>query len=187
LLFLATLADVTKQMKLGTGVINLPHSHPVIVASYVAMLDHVLEGRLIMGIGPGIHWSDAEAMGVLDQDRNAMFVEAIDQILAIWAGDPPYGLKGKYWNITTERTIWPEIGLGPVAKPYQKPHERPPRSPIRFFSECLRNVATGRECRGRDIIRATASGVRGAIDPSDKDAGDQWERRKRTSLWQRTD
>lgn len=122
LLFLATLADVTKQMRLGTGVINLPHSHPVIVASNVAMLDHILQGRFIMGIGPGIHWSDAEAMGVLDQDRNAMFIEAIDHILAIWAGEPPYGLKGKYWNITTERTIWPEIGLGPIAKPYQKPH-----------------------------------------------------------------
>ncbi|MEA2982367.1 MAG: hypothetical protein QOF09_4190, partial [Alphaproteobacteria bacterium] len=44
---------------------------------------------------PGIHWSDAEAMGVLDQDRNAMFVEAIDQILAIWASEPPYRLKGE--------------------------------------------------------------------------------------------
>ncbi len=122
MMFLASLLDATKQMQLGTGVINLPHSHPVIVASNAAMLDHMLEGRFIMGIGPGIHRSDAEAMGVLDQDRNAMFVEAIDHILAIWAGEPPYRLKGKYWTITTEKTIWPEIGLGPIAKPYQRPH-----------------------------------------------------------------
>lgn len=122
MMFLASLVGATKQIKLGTAVINLPHSHPVIVASNAAMLDHMLGGRFILGVGPGIHRSDAEAMGVIDQDRNAMFVEAIDHILAIWASEAPYRLKGKYWNITTERTIWPEIGLGPIAKPYQKPH-----------------------------------------------------------------
>jgi alkanesulfonate monooxygenase SsuD/methylene tetrahydromethanopterin reductase-like flavin-dependent oxidoreductase (luciferase family) len=122
MMFLAALIDVTSQMKLGTAVINLPHSHPVVVASNAAMLDHLLAGRFLMGIGPGIHWSDAEAMGVIDQDRNAMFVEAIDQILAIWSGEPPYNLRGKYWTVSTERTIWPEIGLGPIAKPFQKPH-----------------------------------------------------------------
>ena len=121
-MFLASLVGETKQIKLGTGVVNLPHSHPVIVASNIAMLDHMLEGRFIMGIGPGIHWSDAEAMGVMDHDRNAMFLEAIDHILAIWSKEPPYRLEGKYWKITTERSIWPEIGLGTIAKPYQKPH-----------------------------------------------------------------
>ena len=30
--------------------------------------------------------------GNLDKDRTAMFVEAIDQILAIWSGEPPYDL-----------------------------------------------------------------------------------------------
>ena len=121
-MFLASLVGETKQMKLCTAVINLPHSHPVIVASNVAMLDHMLEGRFIMGIGPGIHWSDAEAMGVLNADRNAMFLEAIDHILAIWSGEAPYRLAGKYWNVSTEKTLWPEMGLGAIAKPYQRPH-----------------------------------------------------------------
>jgi alkanesulfonate monooxygenase SsuD/methylene tetrahydromethanopterin reductase-like flavin-dependent oxidoreductase (luciferase family) len=51
-----------------------------------------------------------------------MFAEAIDHILALWSGEPPYRLKGKYWNISTEQTQWPEIGLGAVVKPFQKPH-----------------------------------------------------------------
>lgn len=44
-----------------------------------------------------------EMLGNLDRDRNAMFVEAIDQILAIWAGDAPYNLKGQFWNLLTKR------------------------------------------------------------------------------------
>ena len=51
-----------------------------------------------------------------------MFAEAIDHILALWTGEPPYNLTGKYWNISTVKTVWPEIGLGGIVKPFQKPH-----------------------------------------------------------------
>jgi alkanesulfonate monooxygenase SsuD/methylene tetrahydromethanopterin reductase-like flavin-dependent oxidoreductase (luciferase family) len=122
MMFIATLLDATKNMKVGTAVANLPHSHPVIVASNAAMLDNLFEGRFILGVGAGILRSDAEALGLLDQDRQAMFVEAIDQILAIWAGEAPYDIKGKFWNISTMKTNWPEVGVGGIVKPYQKPH-----------------------------------------------------------------
>jgi alkanesulfonate monooxygenase SsuD/methylene tetrahydromethanopterin reductase-like flavin-dependent oxidoreductase (luciferase family) len=122
MMFIATLLDATKQMKVGTAVANLPHSHPAIVASNAAMLDNLFEGRFILGIGAGILRSDAEALGLLDADRQAMFVEAIDQILAIWAGEAPYDIKGKFWNVSTVKTNWPEVGIGSIVKPYQKPH-----------------------------------------------------------------
>jgi alkanesulfonate monooxygenase SsuD/methylene tetrahydromethanopterin reductase-like flavin-dependent oxidoreductase (luciferase family) len=51
-----------------------------------------------------------------------MFAEAIDHILALWAGTAPIDLKGKYWTISTVKTLWPEIGIGDIVKPYQKPH-----------------------------------------------------------------
>ena len=86
------------------------------------MLDHMLDGRFIFGISPGGLLSDAEVFGNLDADRNAMFVEAINQVLAIWAGEPPYNIKGKYWKISTERTLMPEIGQGIMPKPLQRPH-----------------------------------------------------------------
>ena len=106
-MFLATLVDATRRIKLGTGTVNLPNSHPVTVASQIAMLDHLLDGRFIFGISPGGLLSDAEAYGNLDADRNAMFVEAINQVLAIWQGDPPYGLTGKFWNVSVERHFIP--------------------------------------------------------------------------------
>jgi alkanesulfonate monooxygenase SsuD/methylene tetrahydromethanopterin reductase-like flavin-dependent oxidoreductase (luciferase family) len=96
--------------------------HPAAIAAQVAMLDNMLEGRFIMGISPGGLISDAEVFGNLNNDRNAMFVEGIDMVLKIWESDPPYKLQGKFWNVTTEKTMIPEIGQGYILKPFQKPH-----------------------------------------------------------------
>jgi alkanesulfonate monooxygenase SsuD/methylene tetrahydromethanopterin reductase-like flavin-dependent oxidoreductase (luciferase family) len=109
-------------MKLSPGVLNLPFSHPAVVATNVAMLDNMLQGRMLLGIGPGVGRADAEILERLDEDRNAMFEEAIEHVLALWTTEAPYRLTGSYWNISTERTMWPELGLGSLVKPFQKPH-----------------------------------------------------------------
>jgi alkanesulfonate monooxygenase SsuD/methylene tetrahydromethanopterin reductase-like flavin-dependent oxidoreductase (luciferase family) len=121
-MFLATLVDRVKRMRLGTGTVNLPNTHPAAIAAQIAMLDHLLDGRFNFGISPGGLLSDAEVFGNLDANRNEMFVEAIDQVLAIWAGEAPYDLQGKYWKISTARTTIPEIGQGSIARPLQRPH-----------------------------------------------------------------
>ncbi|MDE2199085.1 MAG: LLM class flavin-dependent oxidoreductase [Rhodospirillales bacterium] len=121
-MFIATLADATRRIRLGTGTVNMPNTHPAAVAGQLAMLDHLLDGRLIFGISPGGLLSDAEAFGNLDANRNEMFLEAINQVLAIWAGEPPYNLDGKYWKISTARTHVPAFGQGIIARPLQRPH-----------------------------------------------------------------
>jgi alkanesulfonate monooxygenase SsuD/methylene tetrahydromethanopterin reductase-like flavin-dependent oxidoreductase (luciferase family) len=121
-MFIATLVDATKRIRLGTGTVNMPNNHPAAVAANIAMLDHLLDGRFNFGISPGGLLSDAEVFGNLDANRNEMFVEAIDQVLAIWAGEAPYNIKGKYWTVSTERTLVADIGQGILAKPLQKPH-----------------------------------------------------------------
>ena len=122
LMFVAWLAGQTKQIKLGTGVHNLAFSHPAVVASNVAMVDTMLQGRFLFGIGAGVSRADAEGLGLLDADRNAMFEEAIEHILALWQGNAPYNITGKFWNISTERAGWPELGIGAMVKPFQRPH-----------------------------------------------------------------
>ena len=121
-LFLATLAGRTKQIRLGTGTVNLPNTHPARVAGEIAMLDHLLDGRFNFGISPGGLPSDAEVFGTLGRDRNAMFVECIDQVLKIWSSDPPYDVAGQFWNVTTQKTLIADIGQGVIPKPLQKPH-----------------------------------------------------------------
>ncbi len=124
LMFLASVARLTTNIKLGTGTINVPNSHPAAIAAQVAMLDHMLEGRFIMGISPGGLMSDAEVFGNFERDRLEIFVEGINMVLDIWEGEPPYNLKGKYFNISTARSMIPEIGQGAILKPFQRP--RPP-------------------------------------------------------------
>ena len=88
------------------------------------MFDHLAKGRFIFGISPGALSSDAEALGILAEDRNRMFAEAIDVILAIWERDAPYGidLPGNRYKVTTEKTFVPGLGRGIMYKPWQKPH-----------------------------------------------------------------
>ena len=148
--FLASLAHDTQRIKLGSGTVNLANSHPVQVAAHVSMIDHLLEGRFLFGIGPGGLRSDWEAMGNLDADRNAMFVEAIDQILAIWTGDAPYNLQGRYWAISTERTLVREAGQGVILKSYQKPH---PPIVVTAIAPHSQGIAVAAE-RGWSLISA---------------------------------
>jgi alkanesulfonate monooxygenase SsuD/methylene tetrahydromethanopterin reductase-like flavin-dependent oxidoreductase (luciferase family) len=123
MVFNASLITDTKQIKLATGTTNLSQLHPVVIAQQAAMFDHLSEGRFIFGVSPGALASDAEALGILEQDRNKMFAEAIDVILAIWERDPPYDIDfpDNRFKVSTARTQALEIGVGFMGKPYQKP------------------------------------------------------------------
>lgn len=124
LLFLATLISSTKQIRLAAGTANLSQQHPVLVAANSAMFDHLSNGRFILGVSPGALASDAEALGILDEDRNKIFAEAIDVIMKIWELDPPYSidLPDNRFKVTTETTIDLDVGVGVMPKPLQQPH-----------------------------------------------------------------
>jgi alkanesulfonate monooxygenase SsuD/methylene tetrahydromethanopterin reductase-like flavin-dependent oxidoreductase (luciferase family) len=121
MMFLCWVARETKNITLATGTVNLGHHHPAAVAAEAAMLDHMLEGRFMLGVSPGNLPSDSEVFGTLDIDRNEKFIEALNQIIELWTNDPPYNLVGKYNSITTEKTHRKDLGQGYILKPYQKP------------------------------------------------------------------
>ena len=99
---------------------------------------------------PGGLLSDAEVFGNLDANRNEMFLEAINQVLAIWAGEPPYNIEGKYWKVSTARTLMADIGQGILAKPLQKPHPPIVVTAVAPFSKGVTEAAA----RGWDPISA---------------------------------
>src|ERR1700730_14939711 len=150
MMFISTLVDATKRIKLGTGTINMPNNHPAAVAANVAMLDHLLDGRFILGISPGGLLSDAEVFGNLDADRNAMFLECINQVLEIWASEPPYNIKGKFYNTVIERQLMLDLGQGFLPKPLQKPHPPIVVTAVAPFSKGVTEAAA----RGWDPISA---------------------------------
>lgn len=141
LMFLASLAHETKNIVLGSGTINMPNSHPAAIAAQVAMLDHILKGRFIMGISPGGLMSDAEVFGNFQKNRNAMFVESINMVLKIWETEGPYDLQGEFFKVSTKQTSIPEIGQGSILKPYQRPHPPIVGTAVAPFSQGVTEMA----------------------------------------------
>lgn len=141
LMFLASLAHDTKNIVLGAGTINMPNTHPAAVAAQVAMLDHILKGRFIMGISPGGLMSDAEVFGNFQRNRNAMFVESINMVLKIWESDGPLDLEGEFFKVSTMKTAIPEIGQGLILKPFQRPHPRIVGTAVAPFSQGVTEMA----------------------------------------------
>jgi alkanesulfonate monooxygenase SsuD/methylene tetrahydromethanopterin reductase-like flavin-dependent oxidoreductase (luciferase family) len=123
LIFLATVIPLTKQIRLGTGVLNLPQVHPGLVAAHAAMFDQLSGGRFIMGIGPGGLVSDLEMFEVGQAElRPQMVQESIDIVLRLWAQDPPYEIDGRFWKFALKDNIWPEFKVGYIPRPLQQPH-----------------------------------------------------------------
>jgi alkanesulfonate monooxygenase SsuD/methylene tetrahydromethanopterin reductase-like flavin-dependent oxidoreductase (luciferase family) len=151
LMFMASLIARTKNLSFGTAVICLPSHHPVKVAAEVAQFDAMSRGRFMLGVGIGGLYSDFELFGNSDRkvrERKAM--ESIGMIERIWAQDPPYDLDGEFWSVKLKDAIIPELGIGYMPKPYQKPH--PPIS----MSVASRNSPTAGVAgkRGYGIISA---------------------------------
>jgi alkanesulfonate monooxygenase SsuD/methylene tetrahydromethanopterin reductase-like flavin-dependent oxidoreductase (luciferase family) len=123
LVFLATLIPETQRIRLATGTTNLSHMHPALVAVNSAMFDHLAGGRFILGVSPGALPSDAELLGILKEDRNQLFAEAIDVITALWEREPPYDIDfpDNRFTVSTANTHDDVVGVGIVGKPLQQP------------------------------------------------------------------
>jgi alkanesulfonate monooxygenase SsuD/methylene tetrahydromethanopterin reductase-like flavin-dependent oxidoreductase (luciferase family) len=121
-MFLAGLVARTKNVRFGTAVVNLPNHHPAIVAAEAAQFDNMSKGRFTFGIGPGGLLSDFELFRNFDPHvRIRKLAEAMDLIEHIWTHDPPYDLKGEYWSVQIKDAVMPDLGVGFMPKPYQKP------------------------------------------------------------------
>jgi alkanesulfonate monooxygenase SsuD/methylene tetrahydromethanopterin reductase-like flavin-dependent oxidoreductase (luciferase family) len=142
LMFMASLIHRTSRIKFGTGVIALPNHHPAVVAAEVAQFDHLSRGRLMFGIGPGGLASDMELFQVLDNNyRTERMMESIDTILRLWSQDPPYDIQGKHWQLSLKQMVIPELGVGYIPKPYQKPHPEIAMTAMSPFSDSVKTAA----------------------------------------------
>jgi alkanesulfonate monooxygenase SsuD/methylene tetrahydromethanopterin reductase-like flavin-dependent oxidoreductase (luciferase family) len=79
--FLTYFAGRTERIQLGSMVVVLPWHDPMRVTEQVVVLDHMSNGRLILGIGRGLGRVEFEGFGVNQEDSRAVFVEAAQMIL----------------------------------------------------------------------------------------------------------
>lgn len=106
----------TKRIKIGPGGHCLSHHNPGMLAARVAFLDHLAQGRYMLGCAAGIADSDRRRVGLSAINRE-MMQEALDTMVAIWTADGPLKYEGKFW--TTELVDDDHVRN---VKPFQKPH-----------------------------------------------------------------
>src|SRR5262245_44763793 len=86
-LFIATAAERTKHIRLGTGVISLPYHNPFMVAHRMVQLDHQTRGRAMFGFGPGLLVSDAMMFGINPDLQRSRMAEALAIIMRLLDGE----------------------------------------------------------------------------------------------------
>lgn len=108
LMSLAYLAAVTERVKLGVSVIVVPQRNGIILAKELATLDHLCQGRLIVGVGAGWHEAEFRMLGAGDRfHRRGAY---LDETIAVWRHlwtrpDTPF--KGRFYDL-------PPVAFGPL-------------------------------------------------------------------------
>lgn len=103
-------AAMTTRIRVGVSVIVLPIYHPVHVAHAVATLDQLSGGRVTLGVGLG-RVEQYEHFGVPAERRVRRFMESIELIRALWAGDEAT-YRGELFRADSV-----SLGIRPVQRP----------------------------------------------------------------------
>lgn len=88
LVLLASIAQHTNKIRLGTGVLVLPLEDPLKVAEDAATLDEISGGRLELGVGSGPFPGAWEAFGRDLTDRHRIFEHTVDRLHDVLDGRP---------------------------------------------------------------------------------------------------
>jgi limonene 1,2-monooxygenase len=97
--FIATAAERTRRINLGTGVVSLPYHHPYMVANRMVLLDHLTRGRAMLGVGPGALASDAYMFGINPARQRAMMDESLGVILRLFTETEPITHKSDWFEL----------------------------------------------------------------------------------------
>jgi probable F420-dependent oxidoreductase len=109
---LAAAAQVTRTIKLGTGVALIQQRDPIQTAKLVASIDQVSQGRFLFGVGGGWNQDEMEDHGTVYATRFKRVRESIGAMKEIWTKERAE-YQGEFVNFA------PMIAR---PKPVQKPH-----------------------------------------------------------------
>lgn len=101
--FIAAAAQVTRRIRLGTGVVSLPYHHPLMVADKMLQLDHMTEGRAMLGVGPGVLTSDAYQMGINPATQRTRMAESLDAIMRLFEARDAVSVETDWFTLREAR------------------------------------------------------------------------------------
>jgi alkanesulfonate monooxygenase SsuD/methylene tetrahydromethanopterin reductase-like flavin-dependent oxidoreductase (luciferase family) len=97
--FAAALAPITARARIGFAVAQMALHHPIRFAEQMALIDHMSNGRLIVGLGRGTAYNiyDYQGYGIDPAEAQARFEEAEALMIEVWKGGP-VNHKGRYFT-----------------------------------------------------------------------------------------
>jgi alkanesulfonate monooxygenase SsuD/methylene tetrahydromethanopterin reductase-like flavin-dependent oxidoreductase (luciferase family) len=108
----AYLAACVQTIKIAVLGPIVSHGNPVRVAEELAMLDTMLDGRLVVGLLRGVT-GEYLSYGLNPVEARERTTEAMELILKAWTEPQPFGWQGRHFQFRTV-AVWP--------RPLQQPH-----------------------------------------------------------------
>jgi alkanesulfonate monooxygenase SsuD/methylene tetrahydromethanopterin reductase-like flavin-dependent oxidoreductase (luciferase family) len=150
LVLLAAIAQRTRRISLGTGIIVLPQEVPLRLAEDASVLDLLSNGRLELGLGAGFDPETFLAFGRDHEARHRDYEQHLQQLLNALGNAPltdsgsrllprATGLNHRVWEATSRVELVAERGHGLITAP--NPH-LPPEAGVELVNR-YRNAWTG--------------------------------------------
>jgi alkanesulfonate monooxygenase SsuD/methylene tetrahydromethanopterin reductase-like flavin-dependent oxidoreductase (luciferase family) len=176
--FASVVAARTSRIRIGFAVIQLALRHPIRLATELALLDNLSDGRLDIGVGHGTNYNEYEFVGygLRSDDSRERMEETLDVMLRAWSGAPLVH-HGKFYRLSL-----PELR----PRPRQRPH--PP------IWRAVSSAGSVRECGrlGAPILTARIPLARvperlalyeAGLAESGLDGATREQRREQAALW----
>ena len=110
--YLAAVAQRTRRIRLGTGVVLLPFHRAITVAEEFAMLDVLSGGRVDLGVGRGWLPHEFAHFGISMDETRGRLEEGVEVIVKAWT-EERFSYRGRFTDVR-------DIEVLP--KPLQSPH-----------------------------------------------------------------
>jgi Luciferase-like monooxygenase len=152
----------TRRIRLGPMILPMPLRRPWKVASESLALDHLSEGRLILGLGAGAVWMGWQGFPdeVTDTRKRAEMLDESIDILTLLYQRKPFDYDGKHYHL--KLTLLDEMYYPP--KPVQQP-----RIPLWVVGIWPHNKSMRRvlKCDGVIVEKRNAQGQGEEATPED--------------------
>jgi flavin-dependent trigonelline monooxygenase, oxygenase component len=102
--FFATAAARTRRIRFRTLLHILPYHNPAVLASQIAEMDLLTDGRYEFGVGRGHAWLPLKAGVPLDETR-PRYEEAFDILIGLLENQDGFSYDGKFWKLDNARVV----------------------------------------------------------------------------------
>ncbi|MEM7133642.1 MAG: LLM class flavin-dependent oxidoreductase [Chloroflexota bacterium] len=102
-IFIMAVAERTRNIKLGTGVVSLPYHNPLWTAERMVLLDHLTRGRVMLGVGPGALPTDAAMLGLEPPQMRPLLEEYMEVLVHLLTSEEPISYEGEHLTLKDAR------------------------------------------------------------------------------------